>query len=116
MPTIQVGVLPPPHAVSFRDETVRHVSSAGQLPFGHTPDPDVNPRLLSLTWANLNGAAAEAIRRHYDEHPHAVFAITLPRSGEVVRIQFEGPPLIQWANNAFASRVTVEVSEALAFE
>lgn len=115
MPTIAAGMLPPPHLVAVRDASVLLVSAIGRLPFHRQPDPDLAPRAFTLTWGNLVGAAADAIRRHYDEHPQAVFAITL-RGGEVVRVQLSAPPTIQWASASFASSVTAEAEEVIAFE
>jgi len=116
MVTIALGILPPPHLVGILPGLVVHRSTVGRLPFFRVPDPDLNPRRFAFTWIDLIGAAADAIRRHYDEHPHDVVQLTLPRTGEPVRVLFVGPPSIQWASATFASSVTVEAEEVLAFE
>lgn len=116
MPTIALGLLPPPHSVAMLDGTVVNRSSIGRLPFHRVPDPDVNPRVFQFGWVDLVGAAADALQRHYDEHPHEPFVLALPGTGEEVRVQLVGPPNIQWSSAAFASSVTVEAEEVLAHE
>lgn len=116
MPTILAGLLPPPHQVGFLDGTVVRRSTLGRMPWSSRPDPTLNPRRLALEWADVVAATAVAIRNLYDENPHAVFVTTLPGTGESVRLQLVGPPNIQWASVAFASRVTAEAEEVLAYE
>lgn len=115
MPTIQLGMLPPPHLVLVRDDSALLVSSIGRLPFHRRPDPDVLPRTFSLAWRWPPAAAADAIVRHYDEHPNGVFTITL-RGGEQVRVQLVGRPNIQWSSATFAESVSAEAAEVLAYD
>lgn len=117
MATIAVGNLPPPHAIAIADESVVRRSTIGRLPFWARPDAALSPRRFELTWGGpAVGALADAIQRHYDEHPHDVIAITLPTTGEVVRVQFAAPPSIQWDSAAYVQSVTVAAEEALAFD
>lgn len=111
MPTVPVGLLPPPHFVEVRDASVLRTSSIGRMPFFRQPDPQLAPRRLTFTWEWLPAAAADLIRRQYDENPHTLPLVALPRTGETVRVQFAGPPSIQWASARFASSVTVEADE-----
>jgi len=116
MVTIALGLLPPPHSVGILPGIVVHRSTIGRLPFHSVPDPELNPRRFAFSWFDLVGAAADAIRRHYDEHPHEPFIVTLPRTGEPVRVLMVTPPAIQWSSPSFASSVVVETEEILAFE
>jgi hypothetical protein len=113
MPTIAVGALPRPTSAAFVPDTVQRVSSVGGLPRFRQPDPKVNPRRWQVAWQQVTGATADAIRRHYDEWPHAVWQMTL--RGAVVRVQWSQPPNIQWSSQAFAD-VTGELEEVLAYQ
>lgn len=112
MPSIAVNALPPPNSASVIAEGVFRVSQIG-LPRGRRPDPALNPRRWQVAWQQVPGATADAIRRHYDEWPHAVWQTTL--RGSVVRVQWSQPPNIQWTSQAFAD-VTAELEEVLAYQ
>lgn len=116
MTSIALNALPSPHFVEPQDETVMLTSQQTQLPFQHIPDPDLNPRNLGVSWRSVSGSVADAIRRHYDEHVDEVFQITIPRTGEVVRVMWRSPPQIQWASEQFASSVAGELEEVLAYD
>lgn len=116
MVTIAAGNLPPPHFIGLVDDMANKRSTVGLLPFVHQPDPTMKPRLLRLTWQDVPGAVADAIDRHYDEHPLAVITVKLPATGATVRVQLVGPPIIQWSSDAFASSVTADAQEVLAYE
>lgn len=111
MPTIAVGALPPPTSASVVADTVLRVSSVGGLPRHRQPDPRVNPRRWQVAWSQT--LAADAIRRHYDEWPHAVWQMTL--RGALVRVQWSQAPNIQWSPGGFAE-VTAELEEVLAYQ
>lgn len=116
MPTIAAGMLPPPHFVAIVDDSAVKRSSIGLLPYVHRPDLTLKPRRFELSWQSPPAAVADAIQRHYDEHPLAVFKITLTATGEEVRVQFVARPLVQWSSAAFASSVTAGAEETLAYE
>lgn len=116
MPSIALNALPTPHFVRHQDETVMATSPQTQLPFQHVPDPTLNPRSFRATWRSVSGSVADAIRRHYDEHVDEVFQITIPRTGEVVRVMWRSHPQIQWASGQFASSVNGELEEVLAYD
>lgn len=116
MVSIALNALPTPHFVQPHDETVMLTSRETQLPFQHLPDSSINPRAFRVSWRNVSGASADAIRRHHDEHEDEVFQLTIPRSGEVVRVMWRSPPQIQWASKQFASSVTGELEEVLAYD
>lgn len=108
--------LPPPAIVQTIDETSVLASTIGSMPRWHRPDAMLHPRRFRLTWGALHGAAADAIRRHYDDRPHGTFAFTVPRTGEVIVAVWVSPPTIQWASAVVATTVSAEVEEALAHE
>ena len=112
---IGLNSLPPPHLVSVDDASAVLVTSEGQLPFGHRPDPQVQPRQFQLQWSNVVASTAHAILAHHDQHTHAVWQLKL-RTGEVVRVQWSNPPTVQWQSGVIASSVSGEVEEALAFD
>lgn len=114
--SIAAGSLPPPHEVLVDDDSVVRVTGEGQLPFWSRPDAALDPRVFRLQWRDLSGAAADAIRRHYAEHRAGSFQITIPRTGEVVRVTWRTPPSISWSSWQFASSVTAELDEALAYD
>lgn len=113
--SIAAGSLPPPHYVGIEDQTPIQRSTIGRMPFHRQPDPTLNPRLLLATWDMTRGEVADAIRRHYDEHTHAVFTMRLP-SGELVKVQWFAPPEIQWASEAAAATVRATFEEVTAYE
>ncbi len=115
MTSIGANSLPPPHQVDHVDDSVRLVTSEGQLPFGSIPDPQVKPRRFRLSWIGLVHATAMAIDAHFAGYPDAVWQLRLP-GGEVARVKWSEPPTIQWASPAFASSVAGEVEEALAYD
>ncbi|MBL8752269.1 MAG: hypothetical protein JNK15_03125 [Planctomycetes bacterium] len=106
-------MLPPPNLVQEGDRSALHVSTVGQLPRHLQPDPDTLPRLFTMSWLVVPAATADAILRHYDEHPCDVFVVTL-RGGQQVRLQIRSRPVVQWAT-VFAT-VTAEAEEVLAYE
>ena len=109
-------MLPNPALVEVVDESVVLLSSIGDLPRHHRPDPTLHPRRFALTWSRPNGAVADAIRRHYQDHPHEVFTFVVPRTLEVVRALWSQPPNIQWASETTAAAITAEVEEVLAYQ
>lgn len=111
--TIAADNLPMPHLVGSADETPVLRTAAGAMPWVRVPDSQVDPRRLRLAWQEVPAAVADAIRRHFAAHWSASWALTLPRSGEVVVVTWAAPPSIQWINSAFAN-VTGEVLETLA--
>lgn len=115
MASIALASLPPPHFVQTLDESVV-LQSTGLLPFHHVPDPVLHPRMFRAQWGTSVGAVGDAIDRHFQEHQHDVFTITLPRTGEVVRVMWNGPPNIQWGSSAAVTSVTADFEETLAFE
>lgn len=112
---IAAGSLPPPHLVSLSDDSVVLRTPQSQLPFFRRPDPQVSPRRWRLSWTGLQAETAQAIDDHYADHPHAVWILRLP-GGATARVQWAGPPSIQWDSVAFASSVAGEVEESLAFD
>lgn len=112
--TIASDVIPTPADVQEIDGTTRLRSVAGDLVFSHLPDPDLQPRTFVYTWRDCRAEVAGAIRRHHREHVHATFPIKIPRTGEVVQVQWSAPPSIQW-RTAVAASATAEFEEALAY-
>ena len=115
MTSIGANSLPPPHQVDVLDDSARLITAEGQLPFGRLPDPQVQPRRFRLSWTGLVAATALAIDAHFAAYPHAVWQLRLA-GGAFARVQWLAPPTIQWASPAFASSVSGEVEEALAFD
>lgn len=116
MPSTPLNMLPTPAFVEVVDESVVLVSTIGELPRHHRPDQTLHPRRFVLTWSRPNGAVADAIRRHYSDHPHEVFTFVVPRTLEVVRALWSQPPNIQWASETTAGAITAEVEEVLAYQ
>jgi hypothetical protein len=114
--TIAVTNLPAPALVSRVDETVVRHSSVPGIPRHHRPDPTLHPGRARVLWQGCSGAIGDAIRRHYDEHPNAVWSWTVPRTGEVVRALWAAPPNIQWASATTVASITAEVEIVLAHE
>lgn len=116
MPTVPRDLLPTPATAELIDESVVGISTIGLMPRHHRPDPTLHPRRWRLSWSRPSGAVADAIRRHHDEFPDEVFALKLPRTGEVVYVTYADAPRIKWLANTTAEGIGVEVEEALAHE
>ncbi len=114
--SIALQGMPPPNLVAHADEAAMAISSSGSLPFHSRLDPQLSPRRLRLAWSQVSGAVANAIDQHYTRHRHAVWSLRIPDTAETVRVQWAAPPTIQWASEAFASSVSGEVEEVLAYE
>ena len=106
-----------PSAWSKRSQQTRHQTSmdSAQLLNTSVPDASLDPRLFTFTWSDAFGPVADAVRRHYDEHSSETFTVVLPRSGEIVTVQWFSPPSIQWTKPVVAS-LTGELEEVLAHE
>lgn len=97
--------------------TQRSLQARGQTTSGmrntYRPDPALDPRLFTFVWAE--GPVADAARRHYDDHFADTFTVKLPRTAEVVTVQWFSPPSIKWTTPTAASLVG-ELEEVLAHE
>lgn len=107
--------LPRPGTFSIVNSQIRRASAAGSMVFTNRPDPALAPRRITFNWQNARGEVADAIRRHYKDHVHATFTLTMPRTGEAVVARWLSPPSIQW-NSAVSASVTGEFEELLAHE
>jgi hypothetical protein len=105
--------LPRPSGVSMQIMQARMQSAAGNLLMTRTPDSQLAPRRFLFSWRDSYGATADAIRRHYREHPFETFSFTLPRTGEVVWLRYHSAPSVNWTSAASAS-ISAEFDEMLA--
>lgn len=114
--TVRADALPLPHRVAVRGGPLRRQSQSGDLLLTATPDPSLRPREFSFRWLQVPGVVADVVRRHYREHCHRVFAFTLPRTAEVVRLKWLSAPNVQWDSRVAASSIAAEFEEVLAYE
>jgi hypothetical protein len=113
MVDIASNALPRPGQVYCRSLRISRRSGAGNMVFGREPDEQNLPRRWLLSWREAPGAVADALRRHYRLYHAATFEFTIPRTGEVVTVQYAAAPQIRWSSAAFAS-ATAEIEEPLA--
>ncbi len=110
---IAANALPNPSTFQRRPAPVRRRSQAGSLVFGEAPDPDLVPRRWQLTWTQVPGATADAIRAHYRTYCATTWTFREPRTGEEFTVVYASPPQIRWSTGAVAS-VAVEIEDPLA--
>lgn len=77
-------------------------------------DPANRLRRWNLTYEAANGAVADAIRKHFQQHGLADFAWTPPGASSPVRVMHREPPSIDWDSSTTAT-VRVYLEELLAF-
>lgn len=107
-----------PSSWQLQSNQVRRQSQAqagGQIILTEQEDASLDPRLFLFSWEVVNGAVADAINRHYEDHSAETFEVILPRTGETVVVQWSSGPQIQWSSPVAAS-LTGEFEEALAHE
>jgi hypothetical protein len=116
MASTHADLLPRPAAVTLRDVSVMRQSSRGAIMQTVRPDTALKPRSWQLDWATTNGAVADAVLRHFDDHRLETWTFKLPRTGELVTVRWMGCPQVRWRTSQVAESITGQIMETLAHE
>lgn len=115
--TIAPEFLPSPGRVSVEvlDTTQRSVTwRSGKILRTRQTDPSNRPRRWNLSYDSCNGAVADAIRQHFQQHRLADFTWSPPGASSPVRVMHREPPSIDWDSSTTAT-VRVYLEELLAY-
>lgn len=115
MSSIAATALPSPARVEWDAEDVVRQSQRGGILHHYEPDPQLRPRSCTLHYERALAPVADAIRRHFREHPHEAFDWTPPGEADPIRVMHAAPPNIAW-DSAIAATCQVYLEESLAYD
>jgi hypothetical protein len=116
MASTHADLLPPPAAVTLHDDSIARRSDQGAVLLSARPDPAIKPRSWQLDWATTNGAVADVVLRHYDDHRTETWTFKVPRTAELVTVRWLSRPVVRWHTSQVAESISGEIEETLAHE
>jgi hypothetical protein len=115
MTSTHADALPMPGSIATRDAQVVR-QGQGCVTFTAVANALLSPRTFQLVWTAPRGEVADAVLRHYDDHFREAWALTLPRTGEVVKVKWIACPTVRWRTPKVAESIEAQVEEVLAHE
>jgi hypothetical protein len=116
MASTHADLLPPPAAVTLRDDSIVRRSNQGAILLSARADAALKPRSWQLDWAVVNGAVADVVLRHYDDHRLETWTFKVPRTAELVTVRWLSRPAVNWRTSQVAESISGQIEETLAHE